>query len=60
MGGEGGGGGHIVLRTFITHLVVHMHQKKKIAVDVATANTPFLVLRLYCVYTITEWFVVAY
>jgi hypothetical protein len=24
-----------VLRTFVTHLLVHMHQKKKIALEIA-------------------------
>ena len=27
-----------VLRTFITHLLVHMHQKEKIALEIAAKN----------------------
>jgi hypothetical protein len=28
-------GTHVLLRTFITHLLVHMHQKEKIAREIA-------------------------
>jgi hypothetical protein len=40
-------GTYIILRTFLTHLLVHMRQKKKIAAKITSVHGPNLVKNIY-------------